>query len=59
MSQDDIARFQRRAAEERERASSASDARIADVHKELADKYEAVAAAYANLGKWDRQGQQD
>jgi hypothetical protein len=49
MSNDDIARFQRRAAEERANASTAGDARIAQAHTELAGKYEAVAAAYANL----------
>jgi hypothetical protein len=49
MSQEDITQFQRRAAEERERAASARDARAALAHKDLAAKYEAVATAYAKL----------
>ena len=50
MSQEDIARFQRRAAEERAHSLRAGDARVAQAHTELADKYEAVAAAYVKLG---------
>jgi hypothetical protein len=46
MSQEDIARYQRRAAEERALASSTGDARVAKSHLELAKKYDAVAAAY-------------
>jgi hypothetical protein len=46
MNQDDIARYPRRVAEERALASSASDARVAKSHLELAEKYGAVAAAY-------------
>jgi hypothetical protein len=51
MSQEDIARYQRRAAEERALASSAVDPRVAKSHRDLADKYDAVAAAYSNLGR--------
>ena len=49
MSQEDSARFQRCAAEERERALAACDERVAKSHSDLAAKYEAVAAAYANV----------
>jgi hypothetical protein len=49
MSQEDIARYQRRAAEERALASSAGDARVAQSHSDLADKYASVATAYLTL----------
>jgi hypothetical protein len=49
VSQEDIARYQGRAAEERERALSARDPRVARTHADLAEKYDAVAEAYLKL----------
>jgi hypothetical protein len=53
MGNHDIERFQLRAAQEREHASSAADVRVARAHSELAEKYEAVAAAYSKLSRRD------
>lgn len=49
MSQENIARYRRRAAEERERAQTARDDLIAQTHRDLAEKYDAVADAYLKL----------
>jgi hypothetical protein len=51
MSQADVDHFRRRALEERAHAASAGDAHVAKAHAELAEKYDAVAAAYAELTK--------
>jgi hypothetical protein len=53
MGNHDIERFEQRAAQEREHASSAADVRVARAHSELAEKYEAVAAAYSKLSRRD------
>ena len=46
MNQEEIARYRRRAAEEREQAASTGNPRAAQSHLELAGKYDAVVAAY-------------
>jgi hypothetical protein len=43
MSSDDIAYYRARAADERERANQAKSESIAQIHLDLADKYEALA----------------
>lgn len=42
MSRDDVAYYQRRAAEERRRAKDADRANVAAIHEELARQYEAL-----------------
>jgi hypothetical protein len=51
MSREEIAHYERRAAEERKRASTARDARTAQSHIDLAEKYEAVVNAYLKAGR--------
>ena len=51
MSQEDVTHYLRRATEERERALSAGDPRVAKSYNDLAEKYDAVAAAYMKLDR--------
>jgi hypothetical protein len=49
MSRENIQQFHRRAAEERALGASAADPRAAKRHQDLAEKYDAVAAAYREV----------
>ena len=49
MSHEDIKKFLRRANEERQLAAATRNRRAAEEHRDLADKYEAVAKAYLRL----------
>jgi hypothetical protein len=47
----DIEYFSRRSAEERRAAEQTSDPRMAATHAKLADQYDAVIAAFAQVGQ--------
>jgi hypothetical protein len=59
MAEVDVARYHRRTAEERALAATAPSPQLAQAHFDLAEKYEAVAAAYSNIGRRRPKAAQD